>query len=579
MLLLPVPHKAIWFVDTEYQHKDGERDQRPICLVAHEYYSGETKRLWEDELYQQRCAPFDVGPDNVVVVYGAFAELGTFRALGWPAPHRVLDLFPEFKRQTNDGPHKSGSLVAALMHYNLPHMTVAEKEANRRLILDQNTWTLRERRRVVDYCESDVMALKALLLALLAGIDRIEEAFLRSEYMCTIDAISAVGIPMDGHALRLMQRHWDTIKAGIITTAHQNYGTYPDGKWDKNRFADYLHDQGILPLWPTYEKTGALQIDGETLKEMAQIYPQLAMLREVRSSLGKTRPIDLDIGSDGRCRSAIYPFGTITSRNAPRKFPFSAAKWRRPLIHAEPGRAIAYLDYSGQEIGIAAAYSGDGNMQRDYLTRDFHLAAAIAFQLTTPLASATEQEAARDRAKALNFGLNYGMTWLGLAHRLNIGYAEAADLVARHRAAYPRFWAFSDATVASGMFHSRLTTPFGWTYLVTGSSSPRSLRNWQFQSGGAEMLRLATIALVAAGVSVAALIHDAILIEAAARDIEATVEAAKALMVGASEVVTGGFPLQVSAKVFPHGQRYQDKRGVPMWNRVIRMLREAEATA
>jgi hypothetical protein len=46
-------------------------------------------------------------------------------------------------------------------------------------------------------------------------------------------------------------------------------------------------------------------------------------------------------------------------------------------------------------------------------------------------------------------------------------------------------------------------------------------------------------------------------------------------MIRASEVVTGGFPLRVDAKVFTHGHRYRDPRGVPMWNRVVRMLREA----
>ena len=89
------------------------------------------------------------------------------------------------------------------------------------------------------------------------------------------------------------------------------------------------------------------------------------------------------------------------------------------------------------------------------------------------------------------------------------------------------------------------------------------------------MLRLATIALVAAGVSVSALVHDAILIEAAERDIAEHVEATKALMGRASEVVTAGFPLRVDAKVFTHEHRYRDKWGIPMWNRVARMLRAA----
>ena len=310
---------------------------------------------------------------------------------------------------------------------------------------------------------------------------------------------------------------------------------------------------------------------------MALIFPQLDLLREARGSLGKVRPVDLDIGSDGRCRSALFPFGTITGRNAPRRFPFSPAIWIRSLIRPEPGRAIAYCDYSGQELAIAAAFSGDENMMRAYQSGDFYMATAKAFGIAPPDATEDSHPEARELCKVLSLGLNYGMLVWGLAQRLDIGYAEAEELMAKHRATYPKFWAFSDASTTAGMLNCRLTSVFGWTYLVTGETNPRSLRNWPMQAAGAEMLRLATIALVAAGVSVSALVHDAILIEADERDIDEHVAATKALMGRASEVVTGGFPLRVASKVFTHGHRYRDKRGIPMWNRVVRTLREAGA--
>jgi DNA polymerase family A len=573
--MLPVPHKEIWFVDTEYQRRDGEQDQRDICLVAHEHHSGRTIKLWEDELHLLRCAPFDVGPDSIIVVYGAFAELGTFRSLGWPAPCRVLDLFPEFKRQTNDGPHKSGSLLSALIHFGLPHMSVADKEANRRLIMDQSTWTMSERRRIIDYCASDVFALQALLPALLPDIDNIAQAFGRSDYMCTMDAIGRVGIPIDVPALQLIQQHWEAIRGRILADVDQQYGTYPDGKWSEEGFENYLDAEHILPFWPRTEKTGKLQADQQTFKEMALIFPQLNLLREARGSLGKVRPVDLDIGSDGRCRSALFPFGTITGRNAPRRFLFSPAIWIRSLIRSEPGRAIAYCDYSGQELAIAAAFSNDENMMCAYRSGDFYLATAKAFGIAPPEATEESHPAARELCKTLSLGLNYGMMVWGLAQRLDIGYAEAEALIAKHRATYPKFWEFSDAVTSGGMLNCRLTSVFGWSYQVTGETNPRSLRNWPMQAAGAEMLRLATIALVAAGVSVSALVHDAILIEAPERDIAGHVEATQALMARAGEVVTGGFPLRVAAKVFTHGHRYRDKRGIPMWNRVARMLQAA----
>jgi hypothetical protein len=158
-----------------------------------------------------------------------------------------------------------------------------------------------------------------------------------------MDAVGNVGIPIDVPVLQLMQRHWERIRMQILADVDKQYGAYPDGKWSEEGFENYLDAARILPFWPRTEKTGRLQADQQTFKEMALIFPQLNLLREARGSLGKVRPVDLDIGSDGRCRSAIFPFSTITGRNAPRRFPFSPAIWIRPLIRPEPGRAIALL--------------------------------------------------------------------------------------------------------------------------------------------------------------------------------------------------------------------------------------------
>jgi DNA polymerase I len=559
-------------MDTEFQHRDGERDQRPICLVARELYTRQAIRLWEDDLLALRDMPFDVGEQSIVVVFGAFAEMATILKLKLPKPVRVLDLYPEYRRQTNDAPHKSGSLLSALEHFGLPHMSVEDKDANRKLVTDQNCWSDSEKRRILKYCESDVYALELLLGALLPGIENIDHAFANSEYMCVIADINQAGIPMDVPTLHIMQQNWDAIRENIISTVNDHYGTYVNGKWSTPAFENYLDRSGISYIWPTHEKTGRLVLDQDTFKEMSRLYPQLNLLREARGSLGKIRPVDLDIGSDERCRSALYPFKTITGRNAPRKFPFAPATWTRSFIRPPHGRAIAYCDWSGQELAIAAAFSGDDNMMRDYASGDFYLAMAKAFGIAPSDATKTTHAAIRDVAKVLSLGLNYGMTAYGLAHRLNIGYAEAEELVAKHRRAYPEFWIYSDAILDTAMLNGQLTSVFGWSYTVTGATNPRSLRNWHIQAAGGDMLRLAVIAMNAAGISVIAPVHDAVLIEANEADIAAHVEAAKALMIEASAVVTGGFPLRVDAKVFANGQRYFDARGVAMWNRVARML-------
>lgn len=92
------------------------------------------------------------------------------------------------------------------------------------------------------------------------------------------------------------------------------------------------------------------------------------------------------------------------------------------------------------------------------------------------------------------------------------------------------------------------------------------------QANGAEMLRLALGSMVLAGVKVCAPVHDAVLIEAPTDDIDEAVAAAKAAMREASEVVLNGFQIGTEAKVVRSPDRYADAKGVPMWNRVMRLL-------
>lgn len=67
------------------------------------------------------------------------------------------------------------------------------------------------------------------------------------------------------------------------------------------------------------------------------------------------------------------------------------------------------------------------------------------------------------------------------------------------------------------------------------------------------------------GVSVCCPVHDALLIEAPADNIEDAAKATPAVMQRASEIVLDGFPLRTKGKVVRHMERYSDKRGKAMW--------------
>ena len=98
--MLEQQFSEIWLVDFEFVAPDGEQ-QRPVCMVAEEFWSGRQIRMWEEELRASPAAPFNTGPDCLLVAYFASAELACFRALGWPLPYNILDLFAEHRVITN----------------------------------------------------------------------------------------------------------------------------------------------------------------------------------------------------------------------------------------------------------------------------------------------------------------------------------------------------------------------------------------------------------------------------------------------------------------------------------------------
>jgi DNA polymerase I-like protein with 3'-5' exonuclease and polymerase domains len=249
------------------------------------------------------------------------------------------------------------------------------------------------------------------------------------------------------------------------------------------------------------------------------------------------------------------------------------------LIRPVPGRALAYVDWSAQEYGIAAALSGDRAMHRDYQSSDPYL--SFAKRAGAVPADATKQTHGKERdlfKVCCGLGAMYGAGEQSLAARLGISAAHARELLRLHRRSYPDFWRWSDAVQDFAMLHGYLETVFGWRVHVGPDANPRSLRNFPMQANGAEMLRLACCLTTERGITVCAPVHDALLVEADADAIDTAVERTRAAMREASECVLPGFPLRTDAKVVRWPDRYLDERGRRMWETVCRLLEEDAET-
>src|SRR5262249_26876308 len=140
----------------------------------------------------------------------------------------------------------------------------------------------------------------------------------------------------------------------------------------------------------------------------------------------------------------------------------------------------------------------------------------------------------REQFKACVLAVQYGMGEVSLAQRIGQPVVHARDLLRLHHETYRAFWRWSDAAVDHAMLSGTLHTVFGWTLHVGRTPNARSLRNFPMQANGAEMLRLACCYATERGIRVCAPVHDAILIEAPAEELDAAVEATQRAMADAS---------------------------------------------
>jgi hypothetical protein len=569
------PYHEIWLVDFEFETGEtGAERPTPVCLCARELRSGRELRLFRDEL--GRTPPYPLDDDSLFVAYTASAELGCHLALGWPMPARILDLFVEFRCMTNGLTVPAGNgLIGALIAHGLDAMDATEKDEMRTAI-GNSMWRGRYTpQEILDYCMSDVDALARLLPVMAPRIDLLR-ALLRGRYMAAVAHMEYAGVPIDGPMLDKLRRYWAAIQDKLIARIDVDYGVYENGSFRQYRFEAWLTRAGIP--WPRLD-SGALDLQDDTFRQMARIYPAVSPLRELRSSLADLRLNDLAVGHDSRNRTMLSVFRARTGRNQPSssRYIFGPSVWIRSLIKPPPGMAVAYVDFEQQEFGVAAKLSGDSNMLAAYASGDPYL--AFAKQAGAIPAGATKDThgCERELYKTTALAVLYGMEAYGLALRLDQPTIIARDLLRAHHETFRQFWRWSDAVVDHAKLTGILHTVFGWTLHGCCDTNPRSLRNFEMQAHGAEILRLACCLATERGVEVCAPVHDAVLIASPIGKIDTAVTVTREAMAEASRVVLDGFEIRTEAKITRYPERFTDKRGTRMWNVVTQLVEEAEA--
>ena len=573
-MLEALPFREVWAVDFEFAVAPGERPD-PVCLVAWELRGDRKLRLWRNEFGPS--PPYSTGPETLFIAYYASAEIGCHLALGWPKPVRVLDPFTEFRCKTNGLTTPAGAgLLGALAYYGLDGMAAAEKDAMRDLVL-RGDWSDQERQEILDYCEADVVALARLLTPMLRHID-LPRALLRGRYMAAAASIEHNGVPIDVALLQKLRGRWSGIQEQLIAEIDRDYGVFDGRTFKADRFAAWLEREDIP--WPRLD-SGRLDLSDDAFRQAAKAHPSVSPLRELRSALSELRLSDLAVGADGRNRCLLSAFRSRTGRNQPSnsKFIFGPSVWLRGLIKPPPGYGLAYIDWSQQEFGIAAALSGDPAMLEAYRSGDPYLSFAKQAGAVPPDATRSTHAAKREQFKDCVLAVQYGMAPETLAARIGTPPIMGRELLRLHQETYRVFWRWSDAAVDHAILSGSIATVFGWRVSSSPGSNPRFFRNFPMQANGAEMLRLACSLATERGIEVCAPVHDAVLIAAPLYRLDEDVAATRQLMREASSVVLAGFELNTDVKLVRHPERYADSRGKEMWLRVMGLIGEADRSA
>jgi DNA polymerase I len=253
--------------------------------------------------------------------------------------------------------------------------------------------------------------------------------------------------------------------------------------------------------------------------------------------------------------------------------------WLRRLIKPGPGMSVVYLDWSAQEIAIAAALSGDHFLAESIASGDPYMHFVVLAGMVPEGATKETHQQERALCKATMLGTQYGMGSRSLAFRTKKKIIEAEAMLETLARTYPIFAKWREAEVDTAFLRGYATTNYGWTLHVSERTKPTALKNFPMQSHGAEMLRIALCLTTVRDVTVIAPVHDAIMIECPTEVLDDTVKVARGAMAEAAAAVIGpGVWIDTSVKITSYPDRYQDADGrdTDMWNRVTRLLKELD---
>ena len=279
--------------------------------------------------------------------------------------------------------------------------------------------------------------------------------------------------------------------------------------------------------------------------------------------------LPLLVAADGRLHTTFNPTGSSTGRlsslnpnlqNIPTRTPLGR-EMRKALV-APPGYQFVSADYSQVELRVMAHLSGDPNLIAAFASgEDLHQRTASEVLGIPPMLVGPDE---RSRAKAVNFGIIYGLSAFGLAKQLNIPQGDARDYIRLYFERYSKVKQFKEDTIEQTKRTGFSRTLFGRRRPVPDldsknhtarSMAERIAVNSPIQGTAADLIKKAMLATDAAlkqerlRARIVLQIHDSLLVETPEEEVATVSELLKAEM---EAVASLAVPLVVDIKTGPN---------------------------
>jgi DNA polymerase-1 len=368
------------------------------------------------------------------------------------------------------------------------------------------------------------------------------------------------GIKVDRDTLSRMSNAFAQKMAGLEAEIQEMAGR-PFNVGSPKQLGEILFDEMGLEMpdgkKPSTGKTGAYSTGADVLEDLATIHDMPRRILDWRQ-LSKLKSTYTDAlqehinAETGRVHTSYSIAGANTGRLAStdpnlQNIPVRSEEGRRirEAFVAEPGKVIVSLDYSQIELRILAHIAEIDALKQAFLDGiDIH-AMTASEMFDVPLDEMTPD--VRRQAKAINFGVIYGISGFGLARNLRIPRGEAQGFIDRYFERFPGIRKYMDDTVAFAKENGYVQTLFGRKINTPeiGAKGPqagfakRAAINAPIQGTAADVIRRAMIrmpdAIEGLPANMLLQVHDELIFEVEEGAVDDLITAARDVMENASD--------------------------------------------